>query len=276
MEHEEKRNTEARKHNLTEEFKMAKNVVKEVSKKGNTARLMIKGTSAAVMNAIRRSIMNEVPVFAIEDIQMYENSGVMYDEFLSHRIGLLPISTDLKTYKLGDKVKLSLEAKGPGTIYSSSIKSADPKVEVVSKTVPLTKLGQNQNLKMEMDAVLGTGKEHAKWQPGLASYRMLPELVVHKERENWKKVIESCPKNVLDVKAKKLVLTDPVGCNLCGACMEECKDGEIEIIPDETSYIVTIETFGGLSNSEIVEKAVDRLQEKTKAFAEAVKALEAE
>jgi DNA-directed RNA polymerase alpha subunit len=64
------------------------------------------------MNALRRTIMVDVPCLAIEEVNFYENTGIIFDEMLANRLGLLPIKTDTKSYKKGDKVKLVLEKEG--------------------------------------------------------------------------------------------------------------------------------------------------------------------
>ncbi|MFH1257208.1 MAG: DNA-directed RNA polymerase subunit D [Candidatus Diapherotrites archaeon] len=144
--------------------------VKVVSDKGAMLKFSVKGTDSAFANALRRTVMNNVPVFAIEDVSFYENSGVVFDEMLAHRLALLPIKMDLKHYKEGESVTMMLEKEGPGMVYSKDVKSTDPKIEVIDKRIPLTKLKKGQKLKIEMKAVAGVGKEHAKWQPAIIAY----------------------------------------------------------------------------------------------------------
>src|SRR3989344_7061043 len=128
--------------------------VKKISESGNSVQLLVKGVDAAFMNGVRRTIMNAVPTFAVENVRVYENSSVMFDEMLAHRLAMLPLKTDLKHYKVGEKVVMMLEKEGPVTVYSKDIQSTDPKIEVVDKHVPLLKLVKGQKVKMEMDAVL--------------------------------------------------------------------------------------------------------------------------
>ena len=153
--------------------------IKKISEKGSTEKFLVKGASIALMNSIRRSILEDVPCLAIEDVTIYENDSVMFDEFLAHRLGMLPVKTDFKGYKKGDTVKLVLEKEGPCTVYSKDIKSTDPKIEVLDKNIPITRLSKGQKLKIEMNAVAMTGKEHAKWQPAVVGYREVPSLQPH-------------------------------------------------------------------------------------------------
>ena len=70
--------------------------IKLLTKEQDTIRFVLSDVSPAFANALRRIILAEVPVMAIEDVMILENSSVMYDEILAHRLGLIPITTDQK------------------------------------------------------------------------------------------------------------------------------------------------------------------------------------
>ncbi|MBU2100030.1 DNA-directed RNA polymerase subunit D [Candidatus Micrarchaeota archaeon] len=144
--------------------------IKQVKKGDKTIKFTIKGTNPAFVNGIRRAIQTSVKNLAVENVNVYENTSVMFNEMLAHRLGMLPIQVDAKTYKKKDKVTLMVEKDGPGTVYSKDIKSTDPKIEVVDKKIPIVKLGKNQRIKIEMDAVVDSGKTNSKWIPGIMSY----------------------------------------------------------------------------------------------------------
>jgi len=47
----------------------------------------------ALANALRRIMISEVPTMAIELVDIRENTTPIHDEFLAHRLGLIPIKT---------------------------------------------------------------------------------------------------------------------------------------------------------------------------------------
>jgi len=244
--------------------------VKKLQESDGMASYLIKGVSPAFINAIRRSVMLHVPCLAIEDVSIYENDSVMFDEFLAHRLGMLPLRTDSKAYKHKDKVKLVLEKEGPCTVYSKDIKSTDPKIEVTDKNIPITRLGKGQKLRVEMQAEMNSGSEHAKWQPAVMGYREVPEIQIAKECNACGECVKACPLGILEEKGKKIVLTDATKCTLCGACTDSCAQDALRLEFDSSTYIFNIEPLAGLSIKEAVSGAVKELSEKSKEFAKAL------
>mmetsp|Transcript_10942 Transcript_10942/g.22799 ORF Transcript_10942/g.22799 Transcript_10942/m.22799 type:complete len:378 (-) Transcript_10942:331-1464(-) len=52
------------------------------------------GIDAAIANALRRILIAEVPTMAIEKVFIANNTSIMQDEVLSHRLGLIPVQAD--------------------------------------------------------------------------------------------------------------------------------------------------------------------------------------
>ena len=155
--------------------------VKVLEETAGSVTLQLEGIDRSYANAVRRFCISEVPAMAIDDVVILENSSVLYDEILAHRLGMIPIKTDLDRYNLPEdcdcgnplgchkcRVLFVLDAKGKdkvSTIFSGDLVSEDRDVRPVSESIPLVKLAQGQSVKLEAYARLGKGKEHAKWQP---------------------------------------------------------------------------------------------------------------
>ena len=158
-------------------------LVENMDKKGKLV-FSVKGVDTAYANTLRRIMGFEVPVMAIEEIEFRKNTSILYDEMIAHRIGLIPLTTDLKSYNMMSEckckgagcasctVKLTLRAQGPCTVYSSDIKTKDPEIKPISGKMPIVKLLEGQEIELEATAILGQGKIHSKWAPGLVYYKM--------------------------------------------------------------------------------------------------------
>ncbi len=143
---------------------------------GNYLKFTLKEASYPKANALRRALMSEVPIMAIDEVDFFENTSNLFDEFIAHRLGLIPLVTP-KTATSKSKATFHLEAKGPTVVYSKDLKTKS-NVKPVYDNIPIIKLGEEQNLRLEATAIMGTGKQHAKFQPCIASYN------VHKTNEN--------------------------------------------------------------------------------------------
>tara|TARA_B100000029_G_scaffold352366_1_gene344881 strand:+ start:621 stop:1223 length:603 start_codon:yes stop_codon:yes gene_type:complete len=129
----------------------------------------IKGIPIQYVNALRRICLNGVPIYAIEDVDILENSSVLADEGIAHRLGLIPLTTSIESVKQNaetDKIMLTLDSGVSDTtraILSGDLKSQDSDVAPISENIPIVQLAPNQSLKIEAYARLGRGTEHAKW-----------------------------------------------------------------------------------------------------------------
>ena len=61
------------------------------SRKVNTCVFEVKGISAPIANMLRRLLLTETPTMAVDRVVINENDGVVLDEMLCHRIGMVPL-----------------------------------------------------------------------------------------------------------------------------------------------------------------------------------------
>jgi len=141
--------------------------IKELKDEGMVISFKAKNLPIPFANAIRRSCLVWVPTYAIDEVVMYENNSAFFDEYIANRIGLIPITTP-KTYD--EEVMFTLNVEGPMTVFSEKLESNHPKVRVANTKIPLIELGPKQVLRLEGIARKGTGRRHAKFQPGFIRY----------------------------------------------------------------------------------------------------------
>jgi DNA-directed RNA polymerase subunit D len=150
-----------------------------ISKDSEKISIKLKGVPLQYANALRRVCLNGVTVFAIDTVDIIENTSVLPDEGLAHRLGLIPLKTDLSRFNEPSKcdcqsesgcsnckillVLDSGEAEETRSVLSSELSSEDETIKPVSGKIPIIQLAPGQQIKIECYARLGRGTEHAKW-----------------------------------------------------------------------------------------------------------------
>jgi DNA-directed RNA polymerase subunit D len=240
-----------------------------------TLRIIVRDAEVPLMNALRRIALAEVPSMAIAEVVMIENSSILQDEMIAHRLGLVPLKTDLDNYNLPEececksefgcgqcRVTLTLNAEsneGTRTVYSGELVSENPDIVPVTDKVPLIKLAKGQKLKLEAYARLGKGKVHAKWQPVcVCAYKYYPKIDLPKEKcEDCQKCVDICPKKVLAMKGERVDVRELLACNLCMDCVEACpkKDEGIKVGWEKNAFVMTLESTGALPPERVLQEA---------------------
>jgi len=221
------------------------------------AKFVLSGVSSAFANALRRSMITEVPSLAIDDINIYENTSVLFDEVIALRLGLIPLKTDLNSYVLRSECKceegcprcqvsLMLSAEGPKTVYSGDLQSK-----------------KDQKLVLEAIARLGKGKDHVKWQPVVAcGYKNLPKIVIS-GCDGCGACVEVCPKGILELN-ETVAVKDEIKCSLCRLCEKACESGAIKINTDPASFVFSVEADGSMPCIEMILRAAEETKKKAK------------
>lgn len=198
----------------------------------------VKGAGAPIANAIRRALISDVPTMAIEKVVLFQNTSLIQDEVLAHRIGLIPIHADPKMFSyVGDdgeateenttvmtievtctmNPKATLSAPNSvmynnSVVYSSALKwvpqgdqaekfKADP-IRPVHDDIVLAKLRPGQSIEAELHIIKGIGRDHAKWSPAAtAFYRQMPDIVFTTPftGKDAEEIKKICPMDVFDI-----------------------------------------------------------------------------
>jgi len=157
--------------------------VQITSKTDTEIEFILEDSNPQFANALRRIMISEIPVLAIEDVDFYHNDSVLYNEVIASRLALIPLVFDPDKFHFPREkhdegkfcsmceVVFVINKKGPGMIYAKDMKSSNEDVKPLYPDTPIVELFNDQKLKLEAYAHLGLGKDHAKFQAANASYK---------------------------------------------------------------------------------------------------------
>jgi len=250
------------------------------------AKLILKGTNNAFVNSLRRIMLSEVPTIAIDEVNIYDNTSVLFDEQIALRLALIPLKTDMESYNLPDEcscnregctlcqVSLTLSAEGPKIVYSEDLISTDPKILPADPKIPIIELKDGQKLFLEAIARPGLGKNHAKWQAGVAcGYKNMPMIAIT-GCDQCNACITECSQKILKPQGNTIVVIDPFKCTLCRLCEDACDVNAIKVEEDEKTAIFNFETDGSYTAQELLLQATNILQRKANALKDTLQTLQ--
>jgi len=263
---------------------------------------LLSKTDTSVANALRRIMIAEVPTMSIDLVEIESNTSVLHDEFLAHRLGLIPLTSskmDKFNYtrecscvercpNCSVEFKLSVACTDEQTrnVTSQDLYSTDQDVIPVDslKSSPeeqkdngilIVKLRKGQELKLRAIAKKGVGKEHAKWSPVcVVTYHFDPDVKINSskidelsevKKQEW---VNSCPTKVFkyDEDTKKVEIENASNCMFCKECKKKAEDYEkpdmVSIAPKLDRFIFSVETTGALRPEDIFLYALDVLKRK--------------
>ena len=244
----------------------------------------LSATNPSVANSLRRILLAEVPCLAVDIVEVKHNTGVMVDEMLSHRIGLVPIQSDLadtllypsecKCFVGCSKCSIRMELNKENTstviqsVYASDITCDTPRemISQANQKILLTRLGPGQRIHCVMWAKKGIAKTHAKWSTvSTAVYKFKPiiEITQPVTQSVATEIVKSCPTKVFDLSSSgNLDIEDLDACTFCGECSKI--DSRVKVSPDETNMVFTVESLGQHSAMYIIKSAIAVMLQKLK------------
>ena len=227
----------------------------------------------SLANSIRRVMIAEVPTLAIDLVELTVNTSVLADEFISHRLGLVPLeSEDIDQLKYTrectcedhcDKCSVVLElnaicdSEETMNVYSSAlyVSSGDTGLNLghpvvrdpQKKGILLCKLKKHQQLKLRCIAKKGISKEHAKWSPCAA---------IGFEYDPWNKLQHTDYWYDEDIDAEW-----PKSAN-CEWEEPPVAGEKFDFWAKPNKFYFNVETLGSLKPNEVFGKGIAELQKK--------------
>lgn len=271
------------------------------------AQVEFKDVNYSFVNSVRRSLVSMVPCLAIHEIDFhmgslgsyvdeesgeereYESISAMFNEIVSHRIGMLPIPTDKKTIEafadaVDDDSKqpdimYSLHKQGPSTVYSGDLEpvSGDNSLVIPESNVPIVKLGEGQAILIYAKAKMGNAKRHAKWQCAVAPrFYQAPTLTVLPGK-GAKTVIETVGKTKFKKKGKNQVIDDPVEAHEALRRLEKLWNNQdaqdsMEVTTKKDHFVFEFETNGAMKAKLALDQALKALDSHCNDFVSSIDA----
>ena len=267
----------------------------------------VDGVRPDVVNALRRTLIADVPKMAIDEVEFhmgpirdeegneYDSNSALFDEMIAHRLGMVPIPTDLEHFTVRDQCECNgagcphctiiyvLNKKGPCTVYSGDLQPlGDISLKIKEELIPVVKLKEKQALLIYATAILGRGKDHAKWQPvTTCGYKYYPKVTLGDGCcYDPEACVNSCPKNVFALEKGKVVVKDLENCDLCMNCIEKCESSDGRGVPAvkveemTAKFIFTFETDGSIPAKDALGYALTTLENKFEDLREQVSGLD--
>lgn len=245
-------------------------------------------------NALRRVILSEVSTMAIDLVNITSNTSPLFDEFIAHRLGLIPLlSHDVNDYVFHRDCNCSEYCEKCSVQFFLKVKCTDDQMDVTTDhikqvikdntVVPvvfnnedpivIAKLKRNQELDMHMIAKKGTGKEHAKWSPvSTCVMQHVPEIEFLQEKyiinnltlKQKKEFVDSCPSKVyrFDEIRKTVEIENKLNCTFCEECLNKLEGFKlnhtdaVKISAQPNKFIFKIETVGSMKPEQVVIDAL--------------------
>lgn len=236
---------------------------------------VLQGVDLSMANSLRRTMLAEVPTLAIDLVEIDVNTSVLADEFLAHRLGLIPLDSqgienllysrdcacDNYCSKCSVTLELTAKCDSDSTMNVCASDLLKLNTELLGKPIirdpqnrgPLIcKLRRHQEIRLTCIAKKGIAKEHAKWSPCAAVGFEYDPWNKLKHTDYWYEVdaAEEWPKSE--------------NCRL-----EEAPDPDAKFdynaVPSK--FYFDVETVGNLPPNEVVLQGVQTLQAKLAAIA---------
>jgi len=266
-------------------------------------RILLTDTDRAFVNSIRRSLISDTPKMAIDtvrfematiemDDEVWETNGPLPDEMIAQRLAMLPIPTRHDEFYFQDSCpncsELVVEDRGCplctmlftcktfGTEEGRMVTAGDMNflgeddlsIPEKYRSIPITKLFRGQMIEFYATAVMGRGRDHAKWSPvcGITFTPRYVGVINIKTRSKmlWNLNLSITAKDfdsngrLKDLDKVAQLIED---LHHVGAGTEESREFKDAVVVEEVpgEFILSFETDGSITARVAFEKAIEEL-----------------
>lgn len=262
-----------------------------VSMEDTKAKFILKDSSPAMANALRRTMLQDIPKMAIDKVDFhlgpimqddkeYESVTSLFDEVIAHRLGLVPVPTtdQFKFQKEcscggtgcpGCTIMYSLNKFGPCTVLSGDLTPlGDASLKVKDEHIPIVELTDTQAVLIYATAVMGTARQHVKWQAAFGvGYSYMPIVTIDakkaKDADIQKYAVSEYP-GLFKIEGGNLVVDDLERACVLGKAVQHDPhlEGAVTVSWDDSNFVFRFETDGSLTARQVLDKAVEILHKK--------------
>ncbi len=266
-------------------------------------RILLTDTDRAFVNSIRRSLISDTPKMAIDtvrfematiemDDEVWETNGPLPDEMIAQRLAMLPIPTRHDEFYFQDSCpncsELVVEDRGCplctmlftcktfGTEEGRMVTAGDMNflgedylsISEKYRSIPITKLFRGQMIEFYATAVMGRGRDHAKWSSvcGITFTPRYVGVINIKTRSKmlWNLNLSITAKDfdsngrLQDLDKVAQLIED---LHHVGAGTEESRNFKDAVVVEEVpgEFILSFETDGSMTARVAFEKAIEEL-----------------
>ena len=274
-----------------------------ISLDSTRALIEIKDADHTFVNSLRRTIIADVPKMTIDEVDFhlghlgteedpgthklvdYESLSPLFDEIIAHRLGMLPIPTDLKAFTFSSycscggegcpscTMMYSLNKKGPCTVYSGDLEPVmgTDDLRILDSKIPIVTLGPQEGLLLYARAKLGQGRDHAKWQVCSGVGYTYCSNVTIKNHPSVKPLFELFNEENFKKKGSTYHLEDAVKVQEFLNVLRRFHDDDemlehVTVEEDPTRFLLRFETDGSLSSEEVMLYALRVLNGRFESF----------
>lgn len=270
-----------------------------VSMEDTKAKFILKDSSPAMANALRRTMLQDIPKMAIDKVDFhlgpimqddkeYESVTSLFDEVIAHRLGLVPVPTtdQFKFQKEcscggtgcpGCTIMYSLNKFGPCTVLSGDLTPlGDASLKVKDEHIPIVELTDTQAVLIYATAVMGTARQHVKWQAAFGvGYSYMPIITIDakkaKDADIQKYAVSEYP-GLFKIEGGNLVVDDLERACVLGKAVQHDPhlEGAVTVSWDDSNFVFRFETDGSLTARQVLDKAVEILHKKAEEILDVV------